>query len=103
MSMDVCDIGFRSPDWHQETFADSSPARSSRACEARSSQWICSQCMRVEAKGYIDLQVSTVSSGMSYSRDGFETWAEGWFGGKFMLKMMESELFMSVLRTSNKK
>jgi hypothetical protein len=63
MSMDVGDIGFRSPNWHQVSFADSSPARSSRACEGRSSQWICSQCMRVEAKGYINLWVSSVSSG----------------------------------------
>jgi hypothetical protein len=63
--MDVCDIGFRSSDWHQETFADSSPARPSRACEARSSQWICSQCMRVEAKGHVDLYVSTVSTASS--------------------------------------
>jgi hypothetical protein len=35
---------------------------------------------------------------MQYSRDGFETWeADGWFGGKFIPKKMESGLPRSIL------
>ena len=95
MSMDVCGIGFRRP----ASFLDSWPARSSRACEARSSQWLCSRCMRVEAKGYIDLWVNSVCRTVEMDlRPGCETWARDGFEESLYAKMMESGLFKSVLR-----